>query len=427
VSDVAVAPGRHSAGVTAPKQRRRLRGGSVVRVALVLVLVVFPLYADTSLEQIGLFAMAAVVGAIGLTLLTGAAGQLSLAQAFFLAVGAYSYSFYSGPSASLSAGAKGLALSPVLAAVLAVLTAGLAGLLFSPIASRLRGIYLGVASLSLVFIGTFVYENFRSLTGGFNGRAAAPFAVPGFSFGNDNPTLFVANVPFMRFEKLWELFLALTVLAYLFAQNVLRGRMGRAMQTMRDSEVAASVMGVDIRRTKAGVFVLSSMYAGLAGVMIGLAFGRITPDYFQLPLSIAYLAMIVIGGLGSVGGATLGAVFVTVLPELLSRYSDSLPFVAATGGSGYDAGKINAVLYGVAIILVVLFEPGGLVALGRRLTGRRAPRALEASPATADSPSTSASSAPVPASARRTTEGTTEGSTIQGSTQGTTPTQEDPA
>ena len=94
------------------------------------------------------------------------------------------------------------------------------------------------------------------------------------------------NVPFERYEKLWYLFLFLTIAAYIFANNVLRGRMGRAMQTMRDSEVAAAVMGVDVRRTKAGVFVLSSMYAGLAGVLVALAFSRVTPDYFNLNLSI---------------------------------------------------------------------------------------------------------------------------------------------
>jgi branched-chain amino acid transport system permease protein len=96
----------------------------------------------------------------------------------------------------------------------------------------------------------------------------------------------------------------------------------------------------------------------------------VTPDYFILPLSISYLAMVVIGGLGSIGGAALGAVFVTALPTLLSRYSDSLPFVAAPASGGYDAGKISAALYGLAVVAFVMFEPGGLSALGQRLTRR---------------------------------------------------------
>jgi branched-chain amino acid transport system permease protein len=221
-----------------------------------------------------------------------------------------------------------------------------------------------------VFIGSFIYENARGLTGGFNGRAATDFSLFGFHFAADNPPLTVLNVPYGRFERLWYLFLVLAVLAYIFGANVLRGRMGRAMQTMRDSEVAAATMGVDIRRLKAGVFALSSMYAGLAGVLVALAFTRVTPDYFILPLSISYLAMVVVGGLGSIGGATLGAVFVTALPTLLSRYSGSLPFVAAPASGGYDAGKISEALYGLAVVLVVIFEPGGLSALGKRITGR---------------------------------------------------------
>ena len=381
MSDLATAAPAFRDSVTPTPRRRRLGVGTLVRVALVAVVAILPLYGANDLLQTGLFAMGAVVAAIGLTVLVGAAGQLSLAHAFFLAVGAYSYAYLAGTSGVAAAGAAdGLGLPPLLSAVLAVAAAGVAGLIFSPIASRLRGIYLGVASLALVAIGSYVYDNFGTLTGGTNGRALADFSVPGFSFGPDSPILVVAGVEFHRYEKLWELFLVLTVLAYVFAQNILRGRMGRAMQTMRDSEVAAAVMGVDVRRTKAGAFVLSSMYAGLGGVMIGLAFTRVTPEYFILPLSISYLAMVVIGGLGSVGGAALGATFVTVLPFLLQKYSDQLPFVAMPGSSGYDPGKIAALLYGAAVIAVVMFEPGGLNALGKRLTGRRPQRALDPVP-----------------------------------------------
>ncbi|MFN2519027.1 MAG: branched-chain amino acid ABC transporter permease, partial [Jatrophihabitantaceae bacterium] len=267
---------------------RRLKLGTFVRVVLVVGLAVLPLYLDNSLLQTGLFSMAAVVGAIGLTILTGTAGQLSLAHAFFLAVGAYSYSYFAGlPDPSKALKAHGLGLPPLLAMLLAVATAGVVGLLFSPIAGRLRGIYLDVASLSLVFIGSFIYENARGLTGGFNGRAATDFSLFGFQFAADNPPLTILNVPYGRLERLWYLFLVLAIFAYVFGANVLRGRMGRAMQTMRDSEVAAATMGVDIRRTKAGVFALSSMYAGLAGVMVALAFSQVTPDYFVLPLSIS--------------------------------------------------------------------------------------------------------------------------------------------
>src|SRR2546421_221131 len=214
--------------------------------------------------------MAAIIGAIGLTILTGVTGQLSLAHAFFLAVGAYGYCYFAGHKGLGVEAAAGLGLPPLLAMVLAVLLAGLCGALFSPISGRLRGIYLGIASIGLVFV----------------------------------------------------------VVAYFFARNVVRGRPGRALETVRDNEVAAAVMGVNVSRYKAAAFTLSSMYAGLAGVLFALFFERVVPDTFDFGLSIDYLVMIVLCGLDSVSGAVLGAIFVSVLPQLLDHYSGSLPLVA---------------------------------------------------------------------------------------------------
>jgi branched-chain amino acid transport system permease protein len=336
-----------------------------IKAILLAGLVLAPLSLDAGLLQTGCLTMAAMVAAMGLTVLVGAAGQLSLAHAFFIAVGAYSYSYYAGVD---SPPAQGLGLPTLLALVLAVLTSGAFGLAFSPISGRLRGIYLGVASLSLVFIGEFAYDSFRAISGGFNGRAAPALNLLGLEFSNAHQPVLL-GVPFGKLEKLWLLELALTIGAYVFARNVLRGRMGRAMQTVRDSEVAAAVMGVDVRRAKAGAFVLSSMYAGLGGVMLALAIGRVTSSNFGLALSIGYLAAVVIGGLGSVFGAVLGAFFVTAGPLLINRYSDTIPGIAQPGSFGYDGSVVASLAYGTATILVVMFEPGGLAAVGKRLSG----------------------------------------------------------
>jgi branched-chain amino acid transport system permease protein len=346
---------------------------TAVEVVVLLVLLALPLYVGAFWLQLGLFVFAAAIGAIGLNILTGSTGQLSLAHAFFLAVGAYGYSYFAGNSGEQVGGGvtvQGAGLPPLLAMVLAVALAGLAGLIFSPIASRLRGIYLGVASLALVFIGQHVLLNAKSVTGGFYGRSAHPFSLFGFSFTGEHPPLTVLNVTFGQRERLWYLGLALLVLAYLYARNVLRGRPGRALQTIRDSEVAASVMGVNVRRYKAAAFVLSSMYAGLAGVLVALAFQRPVPDYFDLGLSVTYLAMIVIGGLGSVRGAVLGAAFVTALPLVLTQYSDKIEFLAQPGQSGVGAAEFSKYVYGAAIVLVILVAPGGLSTLATGSTGR---------------------------------------------------------
>jgi len=377
--DVAQAPPADGSRRLAGNASRPSGAGRVVRIVLLLalaaVLLVLPLYVDEFWLRTGFAASAAIVGAIGLNLLVGTTGQLSLAHAFFLAVGAVTYVYVSGAPGGSATKIDGLQLPPLLGMVLGVLAAGLAGLLFSPVAARLRGIYLGVASLGLVFIGQHLLNTATPITGGFNGRTAPKFSLFGFSFSDSSPDLFVAGVPFGEVERLWYLGLVAALLAYLFARNLLRSRTGRALQTLRDSEVAAAVMGVNVQGYKARVFLVSSMYAGLAGVLYALSIGSIAPESFGLDLSVLYLAMIVLGGLGSVGGAVVGAVFVSALPLVFQQYAGSLPFVSEPGQGGINAGQAARLLYGLAIVLVVLFEPAGLAGLARRW--RRPARPVE--------------------------------------------------
>ena len=345
----------------------RLRTG-LMPAALVLFLLWLPQYAEGFWLQTGLFAMSAAIGAIGLTLLVGVTGQLSLAHAFFVAIGAYGYCFLAGGGAAAGASAPGGAGLPSwLAMIGAVLLAGLAGALFSPIAGRLRGIYLGLASLGLVFIGQHILFNAKDITGGFNGRDAKPFSLFGFTFADTNPDRFVVfGVPYGQLERLWYLGLVLVALSWWFAHNLVRSRPGRAMHTVRDSEVAAAVMGVSVPGYKAAAFTVSSMYAGLAGVFLALAFGRIVPDSFGFLVSIDFLVMIVIGGLGSIGGAVAGGLIVTALPLLLNHYSGSLPLVAEPGGDGLQPSEAARFLYGAAVVAVVIYAPHGLAGLSHR-------------------------------------------------------------
>jgi branched-chain amino acid transport system permease protein len=339
-----------------------------------LVLLILPFYVEEFWLRTGFAVFGAVVGALGLNLLVGTGGQLSLAHSFFLAVGAISYTFLSDDSGGK--GVHGLGLPPLVGMVVGVLLAGVAGLAFSPIAARLRGIYLGVASLALVFVGQHLLNSWTTVTGGFNGRSVPEFSLFGFAFA-DTPPLVVLGIPFREAEKLWYLGLALAIVAYVFGRNVVRGRPGLALQTLRDNEVAASVMGVNVQRYKAAIFLVSSMYAGLSGVMYALSIGSVAPESFGLFVSIQYLAMIVLGGLGSLGGAVAGALFVTAAPLVFQRYADVLPLVTGAGGSGLAAGEAARYLYGLAIILVVLFQPAGLSGFARLLRPRpRQPDAL---------------------------------------------------
>ncbi len=345
-----------------PARTRKLPGPRIyVWAAGAVLLLVLPFYLERFWLQAGLFAMAAAIGAIGLNLLTGATGQLSMGHAFFLAVGAYGYCVFAGDG---DGELTGLGLPTWLALVLAVGLAGVAGGVFSPIAGRLRGAYLGIATLALIFIGQHVLFNAHDLTGGFNGRDVPPLSLFGITF--DDSELLVAAVPFGASEKLWYLGLVLLAAGGLFARGVLRGRPGRAMNAIRDHQIAAGVMGVPVARYRAAVFVLSSMYAGLAGVLLAMIFQRTVPEYFGMVISLEYLAMIVIGGLGSVSGAVVGAVFVSLLPQILTRYSDSLPLVSEAGTGGVSPGEAAKYLYGAALVAVVLFLPGGLVRLAAR-------------------------------------------------------------
>jgi len=342
------------------------RPGLLVAAGLWVVALLMPFFLEAFWLQTGLFAMAAIIGAIGLTILTGTTGQLSLAHAFFAAVGAYGYCYFAGHRGLGASSTSGLGLPPVVALVLAVGLAGLAGALYSPISGRLRGIYLGIASIGLVFIGQHILFNATGVTGGFNGRDAEAFSVAGFTFAKTDPELTVAGVPFEALERLWYLGLVFVALAYFFARKLVEGRPGRALETVRDSEVAAAVMGVDVTRYKAAAFTVSSMYAGLSGVLLALIFNRIVPESFGLNLSVEFLAMIVIGGLGSVRGAVLGAIFVSMLPKVLDHYGDSLPFLATAGaGSGIEPGQAARFAFGAAIVAVLVFAPGGIGALWR--------------------------------------------------------------
>jgi branched-chain amino acid transport system permease protein len=372
VSETLAVAGRAPAPTAAPhRRRRRVRIGPLLLVAVGgLVALAIPFYATAFWLQLALFAFAAGVAALGLTMLIGQAGQLSLGHSFFVAVGAYGYTYLAGENQTIGVSHQaGLSLPPVVAALGAVVLAGVAGALFSPIAAHLRGIYLGVASLALVFGGQHVLYNAAPLTGGFNGRNVPVFEVAGFRFETSrDETLFVLGIPFGREEKLWYLFLAILVVAYVYYRNVARGRPGRALRAVRDRELMAGIIGVPVVRYKGYAFAVSSMYAGIGGVLLALAFGRIVPETFGIALAIEYLAMVVIGGLGSPGGAIAGAAFVTCLPAVLERYAGVLPGLAPAGEEGISPGVAARFAYGFALIAVLLIEPGGLAAVAKRLT-----------------------------------------------------------
>lgn len=359
-----------------PPVRRSPWLGRTGSFALLIVLLALPLYLDAAWLKAGQYVMVGAVGAIGLTLLIGQAGQLSLAHAFFLLVGAVGYTVLSGPTDDERV--VGLGWDPTLSMAGAVAIAALTGLLFAPVAGRLRGIYLGIASLALVFLGLYLGQSAEGLTGGTStGRPPAEASLFGFPISNAGPQVELLGVPIRQIERSWYLFLLITVVALLLARGAVRGRVGRSWRAVRDNEAAATAMGVSVTRAKVGAFAVSSAYAGLAGVMTVLWFDILKPDEseygtYGINVSIAFLAMVIIGGLGSVSGAVAGAAIVNGLPQVLSLYAQESGWFTGTGDGAFTSALISSFVYGAAVIVVVVFEPGGLAAIGHRIAARLA-------------------------------------------------------
>ena len=360
--------------------RKRRNWAKIAGVAVLLVvLALFPVITGTEVAYLkaGQYVLIGVVGAVGLTLLVGQAGQLSLAHPFFLLVGAVSYAVLAGDSGD-SGDLVGLGLPPLVAMVGAVAVCALVGLAFAPVAGRLRGIYLGVASLSLVFLGLYLGQSLDMLSGGTStGRPPPTFTLFGFRFANTEPAPTIMGVAIQKQQRLWYLFLVLALGAYLLARGAVRSRVGRAWRAVRDNEAAATAMGVHVSWAKAQAFTVSSAFAGLAGVMTALWLDLVKPDEnefvgtYSITVAIGYLAMVLIGGMGSIPGAVAGAVVVNGLPQLLTLGATEFGWFAGSQAGGFSPVLISAFVYGAAIVLVVLFEPGGLAAIGRRLTSRQ--------------------------------------------------------
>jgi branched-chain amino acid transport system permease protein len=302
------------------------------------------------------------IAALGLNVLSGYAGQISLGIAFFMGIGAYTAGWLGGGPPLFPGDPNGLGLSFLIWLPVSGLVSALIGALVGPTALRLKGFYLGIVTLALVFIGQYLFLNLRSVTGGAQGRSNFP--TPSFGdFSFASPTT-VLGVDLTTNQWYFLLLLPLLVIAAIFVGNVARTRVGRAWQAVRDNEVAASIMGVNLFAAKMGAFILSSFLAGIAGALYASLSGIATPGTWNLLLSVQLIAAILIGGAASVWGSILGAAFVFALPIAL----DSLSLLPQSASStGLSSGDLNAILYGLLIIVFLLYEPAGMIGLIHRL------------------------------------------------------------
>ena len=345
------------------------RYGAIV---LVVLAVVFPLsVGDPFLISIGTTIGIFSVGAVGLNVINGYAGQISLAQPLFLAVGGFT---------AVGIGAQWNLPLPVWLIASAV-TGGIAGLIVAPFALRLKGVYQIVLGLGLIYIGYFIFVNWPSLTGGNVGISApVNMSIGVLDFGK----LQLGNLLYTYQQGLFIIVWLVVALCMFLVHNLMRSSVGRSIAAIRDSELAARVVGVNANRRLIGGYVLSSAFGGLAGALYIAQLRYASIEQFGLEMALQFIIIVTVGGLASAWGPVIGSAVICAIPLLAGKYAYLMPFIkpdsaAPDGTWGVPAGQFSAVVYGVLLIVILLFEPKGLAdllarggrAVSRLITGRR--------------------------------------------------------
>lgn len=300
-----------------------------------VLLVVFPFIAQSYYIYVMNMIFIAVIGAVGINILTGFTGLISLGQGAFMAVGAF--------------GAGYLSIKFHLPFYFAIPAAGIitaiVGAFFGIPSLRLKGLYLSIATLAAQFIIEFIIIRAKPITGGVEGLSIDYAKFFGIDLDDDFKFYFLAMI--------------LAVSMTMAATNIVRSKIGRAFLSIRDNYIAAEAMGINLFKYKLMAFAISSFYAGVAGALWAYYTTIITVENFTITVSIQYLSMIIIGGLGSILGSIFGASFLIILPEVLQAISDF--------GSEYYptlsqiVGSLKEMSFGLVIVLFLLFEPEGMV------------------------------------------------------------------
>ena len=318
--------------------------GAMVAIALLFVVVV-PLVCNAYLVTIINLCLIAVVGALGLNILVGYTVQISIGHGAFMSVGAYT-------AANLI---TRLALPFWVALPAGGLMAALIGAIVGIPSLRIKGIYLAIATLAAQFIIEWVINHVTWISGGIESSIQVP-----------PPSVFGIKLESQR--QLYFFLLFFAVLAIVATLNLMRSRLGRAFIAVRDQDIAAEIIGINTFRYKLESFAISSFYAGVTGVLYTYYLGIANYEQFQLDVSIDYLAMVIIGGLGSVLGSIFGAVFITILP-IVTRL-----FLTGFGAMLFSQGTIanmvsdlREILFGALIIVFLVAEPEGLDRLWRNV------------------------------------------------------------
>lgn len=309
-------------------------------VAFAVVLLALPYFATPFLLDLSCQVFLASIGALSLMLLTGYAGQISLGHAGLIAAGAFTTGIL-----AREIGAPFWITLPASA-----LTGIVLGVLFGLPSLRLRGLYLAVSTLALHFVVIYLGGEYQAKRGSSTGILIDPPSLFGWTLTGGRAWYFVL--------------LAFALATLIMFVNLLRSRSGRAFRALHARETVAEALGIGIARFKLLAFVISSAMTAVAGCLFAYYRGFVSIEAFDLFLSIQYVAMIIIGGLGSLLGALLGAAFVTVFPYLIEALVGLLPNAGALAG---DIFAVNYAAFGLVMVIFLLFEPLGLVGIWHRI------------------------------------------------------------
>lgn len=308
--------------------------------ALLVVLALFPGVANGYIIGLACILGIHVIASAGLNIMTGYTGLISLGHAAFMGVGCYTAAFFAQ---------RGLPF--LLTIPMGGLVAALLGLVVGIPSLRIKGLYLAVATLAMQFILVFIFREWEPVTGGVRGVNVPNASLFGFELNNDTRMYYVIAV--------------CAIVLLIAARNLFRTRVGRAFIAIRDKDISAEVLGINLFRYKLLAFAIGSFYAGVAGALLGYFYRAMTPEYFTLTLSIFYLAAIIVGGLGTMLGTILGAFFMTLVPELLRA---SVSLIAQWAPRAVEIlSPVQEVVFGLLIIGFLVFEPHGLVEIWRRV------------------------------------------------------------
>jgi branched-chain amino acid transport system permease protein len=308
---------------------------------------VFDKYVLNLLIQIGYLGIAA----LGLNILVGFSGQISIGHAVFFGFGGFASAFISNR----------LHVPVFFSIPLAGLATTVIGLLFGLPAARLKGLYLGIATLAAQFILQDFFARAAWFTGGVSGTQADPFAIaiPGTGFA------WVAD----RDESFFYVVLVYVVVMYLLATNLMRTRDGRALVAVRDHYLSAEMMGVNLTKYRTMAFGLSSFYAGIGGALYAHYLNFMSIEGLDILFSIQFLAMVIIGGLGSITGTLMGTTFMVLLPEAMNGLTRLLSgsYLDTLLNLNEGVAYLREMMIGAVIILFLIFEPDGLAHRWRQI------------------------------------------------------------